>query len=102
MTIMFRKSLVSMLGSLALVFALGGVAWAQDTMPTGSAQNMEKMGAMHSNMQNMHKDMHKKMMSMHMMPTTVTADDTTAGVVDGMAENIASKVHFPPKEMASL
>ena len=103
MTIMSRKSLVSLLGSLALAFAFGGSAWAQDTMPAGSPQNMDKMGAMHSDMNSMHNDMGKNMMgSMHMMPATVTAADTTTGVVDVMAGGMALKVHFPPKAMASL
>lgn len=98
MTIMSHKLLVSMLGSLALAFAFGGAAWAQDTMPAGSPQNMDKMGATHSDM----KDMHKNMMGMHMMPATVTAADTTTGVVDVMTGGMALKVHFPPKAMASL
>ena len=106
MTTMSRKSLVSMLGSLALVLALGGSAWAQDTPTTGSPQSMDKMGAMHSDMKSMHKDMHKNMrknmMGMHMMPATVTAADTKTGVVDVMTEGMALKVHFPPKAMASL
>jgi hypothetical protein len=108
MTNMSRKSVVSMLGSLALVLALGGSAWAQDTTPTASPQNMDKMGTgtMHSDMkdmhEDMHKDMHKKMMSMHMMPATVTTADTTTGVVDVMAGGMALKVHFPPKAMANL
>ncbi|WEN16514.1 hypothetical protein PY254_07585 [Rhodanobacter sp. AS-Z3] len=103
MTTMSRKSLVPLLGSLALAFAFGGSAWAQDTMPAGSPQNMDKMGAMHSDMNSMHKDMHKDMMgSMHMMPATVTAADTTTGVVDIAAGGMALKVHFPPKSMASL
>lgn len=102
MTIVSRKLLVSMLGSLALVLALGGSAWAQDTTPTGSPQNMDKMGTMHSDMKGMHENMHKKMMGMHMMPATVTAADTTTGVVDVTTEGMALKVHFPPKAMASL
>ena len=106
MTIMSRKSLVSMLGSLALALAFGGSAWAQNTMPAGSPQSTDKMGAMHSDMQSMHKDMHKdmrkNMMGMHMMPATVTAADTTTGVVDVTAGGMALKVHFPPKAMASL
>jgi hypothetical protein len=106
MTIMSRKSLVSILGSLALAVAFGGSAWAQDTMPAGSPQNMDKMGAMHSDMKSMHKDMqknmHKKMMGMHMMPATVTEADTTTGVVDVMSGGMALKVHFPPKAMAGL
>ncbi len=103
MTIMSRKSLVPLLGSFALAFAFGGTAWAQDTMPTGSPQNMDKMGAMHSDMNSMHKNMHKNMMgSMHMMPATVTTVDTTTGVVDVMSGGMALKVHFPPKSMASL
>lgn len=91
-----------MLGSLALVLALGGSAWAQDTTPSGSGQGMDKMGAMHSDMKGMHKNMHKNMMGMHMMPATVTSADTTTGVVDVMTEGMALKVHFPPKAMASL
>ena len=100
---MSRKLLVSTLGSLALIMALGGTALAQDTMPTSSGQGMNKMGAMHSDMNTMHKDMRKNMMgSMHMMPATVTAADTTTGVVDVMSGGMALKVHFPPKSMASL
>ena len=103
MTIMSRKSLVPLLGSLALAVAFGGSAWAQDTMPAGSPQNMDKMGAMHSDTHSMHKDMRKNMMgSMHMMPATVTAADTTTGVVDVMSGGMALKVHFPPKSMANL
>ena len=102
MMIMSRKSFVSMLGSLALVLAFGGAAWAQDTTPTGSPQNMDKMGTTHSDMNGMHENMHKKMMGMHMMPATVTAADTTTGVVDVMTEGMALKVHVPPKAMASL
>lgn len=102
MKIMSRKSLVSMLGSVALVLALGGSAWAQDTMPTGSATGMDKMGAMHSDMKGMHKSMHKSVMGMHTMPATVTEADTTTGVVDVMTAGMALKVHFPPKAMASL
>jgi hypothetical protein len=97
-----NRSFVSMLGSLALVLALGGSAWAQDTMPTGSGQGMDKMGAMHSDMKGTHKTMHKSMMSMHMMPATVTEADATTGVVDVMSAGMALKVHFPPKAMASL
>ena len=106
MTIMSRKSLVPLLGSLALAFAFGGSAWAQDTMPAGSPHNMDKMGAMHSDVdgmhKDMHKDMHKNMMGMHMMPATVTAADTTTGVVDVTTAGMALKVHFPPKAMAGL
>lgn len=63
---------------------------------------MDKMGTMHSGMKGMHKNMHKNMMGMHMMPTTVTAADTTTGVVDVMTEGMVLKVHFPPKAMARL
>jgi hypothetical protein len=91
-----------MLGSLALVLALGGSAWAQDTMPSGSTQGMDKMGDMHSDMKGMHKHMHKDMKGMHMMPATVTEADTKTGVVDVTTEGMALKVHFPPKAMASL
>lgn len=97
-----RGSLVSMLGSLALVLALGGSAWAQDTMPAGNGQGTEKMGDMHSNMKGMHNKMHKKMMGKHTMPATVTSADTKTGVVDVMSEGMALKVHFPPKSMANL
>jgi hypothetical protein len=99
---MSRKSLVSMLGSLALVMALGGSAWAQDTTPAGSSQGMDKMGAMHSDMKGMHMKMSKNMMGMHMMPATVTEADTKTGIVDVMTGGMALKVHFPPKAMASL
>ena len=103
MTIMSRKSLVPLLGSLALAFAFGGSAWAQVTMPTGSPQNMDKMSAMHTDMNSMHKDTRKNMMgSMHMMPATVTTADTKTGVVDVMSGGMALKVHFPPTSMASL
>jgi hypothetical protein len=104
MMIMSRKSMVSTLGSLALAVAFGGAAWAQDTMPAGSAHSMDKMGAMHADMKDMHKDMHKNMnmMGMHMMPATVTAADAATGVVDVMAGGMALKVHFPPKAMANL
>ena len=102
MTIMSRKSLVSLLGSLTLAVAFGGSAWAQDTMPAGSPQNMDKMGAMHSDMKGMHKNMRKNVMGMHLMPATVTAADTTTGVVDVMTGGTALKIHFPPKAMASL
>ena len=109
MTIMSRKSLVSMLGSLALAVAFGGSAWAQDTTPAASPHNMDKMSEMHADMKDMndmhkemHKEMHKNMMGMHMMPATVTAADATTGVVDVMAGGIALKVHFPPKAMTSL
>ena len=98
MTIMSRKPLASMLGSLALVYALGGVALGQDAMLAGSHQNMDKTGAMHSAMKSMHNDM----MGMHTMPATVTAAGSTTGVVDVMAASIALKVHFPPKAMAHL
>ena len=97
-----RKSLVSMLGSLALVLALGGSAWAQDTMPAGSGQGMDKMGTMHPDMKGMHKNMHKNMMGMHMMPATVTETDAKTGIVDVMSGGMALKVHFPPKAMAAL
>ncbi len=104
---MSRTSLVSMLGSLALVMALGGSAWAQDTMPTGSGHSMDKMGAMHSDMKAMHAKSSKHMMGMHMMgmhmmPATVTEADTKTGVVDVMSGGMALKVHFPPKAMAGL
>lgn len=102
MMIMSRKSMVSMLGSLAVAVAFSGSALAQDTMPAGSAHSMDKMGAMHADMKDMHKDMHKNMMGMHMMPATVTAADAKTGVVDVMAGGMALKVHFPPKAMANL
>ncbi len=104
MNIMSRKSLVSMLGSLALALTIGGSAWAQDATPVASPHSTDKMGDMHSDMKSMHKDMHmnKNMMGMHMMPATVTAADKTTGVVDVMAGGMALKVHFPPKAMASL
>ncbi|WEN15765.1 hypothetical protein PY254_03575 [Rhodanobacter sp. AS-Z3] len=102
MTIMSRKAMISMLGSLALAFTVGGSAWAQDTMPAGSPHSMDKMGAMHGDMKDMHKNMHKDMMGMHMMPATVTAADATTGVVDVMAGAMALKVHFPPTAMANL
>jgi hypothetical protein len=109
MMIMSRKSLVSMLGSLALAVAFGGAAWAQDTMPAGSPHKMDKMSDMHADMKNMkdmhkemHEDMRKNMMGMHMMPATVTTADATTGVVDVMAGGMALKVHFPPKAMANL
>ena len=97
-----NRSLVSMLGSLALVLAFGGSAWAQDTMPAGSAQHADKMGGMHSGMKSMHDNMHKKMMGMHMMPATVTEADTKTGVVDVMTGGMALKVHFPPSAMGTL
>ena len=100
---MSRKALVSMLGSLALVLAFVGSASAQDTMPAGSSHDMDKMGAMHSDTKDMHKnDMGMHAMGMHMMPATVTAADTTTGVVDVTSEGMALKVHFPPKAMANL
>ncbi|MEO9078911.1 MAG: hypothetical protein ABI268_06315, partial [Rhodanobacter sp.] len=105
MTIMTRKSVVPLLGSLALAFVFGGSAWAQDTMPAGSPQNIDNMGSMHSDMKSMHKDTHmsmrKNLMGMHMMPATVTATDATTGVVDVMTGGMALKVHFPPKAMAT-
>ena len=98
MITMSRKSRISVLGSALLVAVLSGSAWAQD-MPAGSSSaGMHSMGAMHSGM----KGMHKNMMGMHMMPATVTAADTTTGVVDVMTEGMALKVHFPPKAMAGL
>ena len=90
-----RKSLLSMLGALALAFGLCGVAVAQDSTPTSG---MDKMGAMHSDM----KGMHGNMMGMHKMPATVTAADAKTGVVDVTTEGMALKVHFPPSAMASL
>ena len=103
MTNMSRKSLVSMLGSLVLVLAFGGSAWAQDAMPAGGSHGMDKMGAMHSDTKDMQKnEMGMHAMGMHMMPATVTAADTTTGVVDVTTEGMALKVHFPPKAMASL
>jgi hypothetical protein len=90
-----RKPLVSMLGSLGLALAISGVAMAQDSTPTG---NMNKMGAMHSDM----KDMHGNMMGMHKMPATVTAADAKTGVVDVTTAGMALKVHFPPDAMANL
>ncbi len=103
MTNMSRKSLVSLLGPLALVLAFGGSTWAQDTMPAGNSHDMDKMGAMHSDMKDMHKNnMGMHAMGMHMMPATVTAADTKTGVVDVTTEGMALKVHFPPKAMANL
>ncbi|SFK29820.1 hypothetical protein SAMN05192579_101441 [Rhodanobacter glycinis] len=90
-----RKSLLSMLGALALAFGLCGVAVAQDSTP---ASGMDKMGAMHSNM----KGMHHNVMGMHMMPATVTAADAKTGVVDVTTEGMTLKVHFPPSAMAGL
>lgn len=93
-----RKSLFSMLGSLALALSISGVAVAQDSMPKSDANSMGKMGAMHSGM----KGMHDNMMGMHTMPATVTAADAKTGVVDVTTEGMALKVHFPPSAMASL
>ncbi|ODU66689.1 MAG: hypothetical protein ABT16_01080 [Rhodanobacter sp. SCN 65-17] len=90
-----RKSLLSTFGSLALAFALSGIAVAQDSTP---ASGMDRMGAMHSDM----KGMHGNMMGMHKMPATVTAADAKTGVVDVTTEGMALKVHFPPSAMASL
>lgn len=93
--IISRKSLLSMLGSLALALVFSGVALAQDSAPTSG---MDKMGAMHSDM----KGMHHIVMGMHMMPATVTAADAKTGVVEVTSEGMSLKVHFPPSAMASL
>ncbi len=102
MTIMSHKSLISVLGSLALALAFGGSASAQNAMPAGGPQNMDKMGMMHPDMKGMHMDMNKNMMGMRMIPATVTAADTTTGIVDVMTGGMALKVYFPPQAMASL
>jgi len=101
MTTSSRKTMFSMLGSLALVLAISGSAFAQDTTPTGSGNDMGKMGAMHGDMGGM-KGMHKNMMGMHAMPATVTTADANTGMVDVMSEGMALKVHFPPAAMSSL
>lgn len=101
MTTRSRKPMFSILGSMALVLAISGSAFAQDTTPTGSGNDMGKMGAMHGDMGGM-KGMHKHMMGMHMMPATVSAVDSKTGVVDVMTEGMALKVHFPPPAVANL
>ena len=96
-----HKPLLSMFGSLALVLAVSGVAVAQSSM--SGADN--KMSAMHSDAMKSMKGMegmHGHMMGMHAMPDTVTAVDTTTGVVEAEAGGMALKVHFPPASVASL
>ena len=99
-----HKPLLSMLGSLALVFAVSGAAVAQSSTPAKDTSGMDKMGAMHSGHDSMKgmKGMHGHMMGMHMMPATVTEVDTHTGMVEANAEGMALKVHFPPASVASL
>ena len=99
-----HKPLLSMLGSLALVFAVSGAAVAQSSMPDKDAHGMDKMGAMHSGHDSMKgmKGKHGHMMGMHMMPATVTEVDTHTGMVEANSEGMALKVHFPPASVASL
>lgn len=97
------KSLVQILGSLALALAIGGVAATQDPMPASSAHGMDKMGSMHAEHDGMMKGMHGGMMkSMHRMPATVTAADAKTGLVEAESEGMALKLHFPPATMARL
>lgn len=90
---MSRKSLVSILGSLALALATSGMVAAQD-MPAKSAMHAEHAGMM--------KGMHGDMKSMHKMPATVTMADTKTGLVEAESEGMALKLHFPPATMAGL
>lgn len=62
------------------------------------ASGMDKMGAMHSDMQGMHSNM----MGMRKMPATVTTADAKTGLVDVTTEGMALQVHFPSAAMASL
>ncbi|MDE2307529.1 MAG: hypothetical protein KGJ97_04455 [Xanthomonadaceae bacterium] len=95
-----RKSLVSLIGSLALVMAVGSAAAVQDGKPVNSTNGMGAMGAMHPGHHGM---MHaKNMRGMHMMPATVTEVNKKTGMVSVNAEGMALKVHFPPASVADL
>jgi len=90
---MSHKSLVSILGSLALALATSGMVAAQD-MPAKSSMHAEHAGMM--------KGMHGDMKSMHKMPATVTMADAKTGLVEAESEGMALKLHFPPATMAGL
>ena len=91
---MSRKSLVSILGSLALMLATSGMVAAQDTMPAKGSMPAEHAGMM--------KGMHGGMKSMHKMPATVTTVDAKTGLVEAESEGMALKLHFPPATVAGL
>lgn len=97
------KSLLSVLGSLALALLVSGVAVAQDSTPQRDAQR-----SMRADMKGMHgqgmrgQGMRENMMGMHRMPATVTAVDADTGVVDVTSAGMALKVHFPPPALADL
>lgn len=93
--------LTGVLAALLLALASGGVALAQNTMPTDSAHDPDTMGAMHGGHDQM-KSMHMNMMGMHAMPATVNSVDKQTGLVDVNAEGMSLKVHFPPAAVANL
>lgn len=101
------KSLLSVLGSLALALVVSGVAVAQDSTPQTDVDksmrsDMKGMKDM-DGMQGMHGEgMSGNMMGMHRMPATVTAVDADTGVVDVTSAGMALKVHFPPAALADL
>lgn len=113
------KSLLSVLGSLALALVVSGVAVAQDSTPQTDVdksmrsdmkgmKDMDGMKGMHgegmsgSMMGKSDKGMGGNMMGMHRMPATVTAVDADTGVVDVTSAGMALKVHFPPSALADL
>ena len=91
-----RKSLVSLVGSLALVMAVSSVASAQSNQP-GS---MNGMGAMHPGHHGMMRA--RNVLGRHLMPATVTEVNKETGMVSVNAEGMELKVHFPPASVADL
>ncbi|HUW28087.1 MAG TPA: hypothetical protein VMV97_05695 [Sulfuriferula sp.] len=91
-----RKPLVSLVGSLALVMAVSGVAIAQSNQP-GS---MNGMGAMHPGHHGMMRA--RNVLGRHLMPATVTEVNKETGMVSVNAEGMELKVHFPPASVADL
>ncbi|HUW54718.1 MAG TPA: hypothetical protein VMV99_15010 [Rhodanobacter sp.] len=94
-----RKSLVSLVGSLALVMAVSSVASAQSNQP-GSMNGMGAMGAMHPGHQGMMRA--RNVLGRHLMPATVTEVNKETGMVSVNAEGMELKVHFPPASVADL
>lgn len=97
------SSLLSVLGSLALAFAVSGSAMAQDSTPQSDTDK-----TMRSDMRGMRGDgmrgkrMRDDVKGRHHMPATVTGMDADTGEVYVTSAGMSLKVHFPPAAIADL
>jgi hypothetical protein len=102
---MSKRTQHGLAGALgALLLMLAGTTWAQDSAPTGSAQDAGTMGQMHPGQAGMSgmRGMHDNVMGRHTMPATVNSVDKQTGVVEVASAGMTLRLHFPPSALTDL